>query len=78
MARTVRLGDLRIGDTVVICEDALAFFDADRANVLHEIVDVVRAGYRIAPLGACGPDWSRVVNAMVGEIRRAGAAEVAS
>ena len=46
-----------LGDSVVITKDAEMFFGASRANVIHEVTDVVRGGYRIAPINGEGVDF---------------------
>jgi hypothetical protein len=57
------------GDVVVLVDEAIMFFDAARANVLHEVVDVTRAGYRIAPVKGAFVDWERAILAMPEDIR---------
>jgi hypothetical protein len=57
------------GDVVVLVDEAVMFFDADRANLLHEVVDVSRSGYTIAPISGESVDWTRTVLAMPEDLR---------
>ena len=74
MTTTTKTKFFSRGDHVVIAESAHALFLPNRIHVIHEVLDVVRGGYTIAPLKGEGVDHERSIGAMFDEVRAAGSA----
>lgn len=63
---------IKIGSHVVLTAEAEFAFDPERRNVIHEVTDVVRGGYRIAPIKGEGVDRARVVGCFAEDVRPVG------